>query len=64
VSGDDLVAAGLAGPVVGRALERIRIAWLDGAISTPEEAITFAKEVARRSRRASRPARAGKRPQK
>jgi hypothetical protein len=61
VSGDDLVAAGLAGPVVGRALERIRIAWLDGAISTPEEAITFAKEVARRSRRGARAAPPGKR---
>ena len=55
VSGDDLVAAGLAGPAVGRALERVRIAWLDGALSTREEAITFAKEVARRSRRATRP---------
>ena len=54
VNGDDLVAAGLAGPVVGRALERIRIAWLDGAVKTPEEALALAHEVARRKRRAKR----------
>ena len=54
VTGDDLVAGGLAGPVVGRALERIRIAWLDGAVKNREEALTLAHEVARRSRRAKR----------
>jgi tRNA nucleotidyltransferase/poly(A) polymerase len=54
VTGDDLVAGGLAGPVVGRALERIRIAWLDGAVKSREEALTLAHEVARRSRRATR----------
>ena len=32
ISGDDLVAAGLAGPSVGRALARIRAAFLDGAL--------------------------------
>jgi tRNA nucleotidyltransferase (CCA-adding enzyme) len=54
VTGDDLVAGGLAGPVVGRALERIRIAWLDGAVNSREEALTLAHEMARRSRRAKR----------
>ncbi len=54
VNGDDLVAGGLAGPVVGRALARIRIAWLDGAVKSREEALTLAHEVARRSRRAKR----------
>ena len=54
VSGDDLVAAGLAGPSVGRALERIRAAYLDGALSTREEALALAHEVARRSRRPKR----------
>jgi tRNA nucleotidyltransferase (CCA-adding enzyme) len=54
LSGDDLVAAGLAGPSVGRALERIRAAYLDGAVTTREEALALAQEVARRSRRPKR----------
>ncbi|HKA14309.1 MAG TPA: hypothetical protein VKH41_04770 [Myxococcota bacterium] len=54
VSGDDLVAAGLAGPSIGRALERIRAAYLDGALSSREEALALAQEVARRSRRPKR----------
>ena len=54
ISGDDLVAAGLSGPSVGRALERIRAAYLDGALSSREEALALAHEVARRSRRPKR----------
>jgi tRNA nucleotidyltransferase (CCA-adding enzyme) len=54
ITGDDLVAAGLAGPSVGRALERIRGAYLDGALRTREEALALAHEVARRSRRPKR----------
>src|SRR6185436_19243129 len=54
ITGDDLVAAGLAGPSVGRALERIRAAYLDGALSTRDEALALAQEVARRSRRPKR----------
>ncbi len=54
VTGDDLVAAGLAGPSVGRALERIRSAYLDGALHSREEALALAQEVARRRRRPKR----------
>lgn len=48
ISGADLVAAGLAGPSVGAALARIRIAWLDGAVRTREEALALAREVGAR----------------
>ncbi len=48
VGGDDLVASGLSGPVVGRALARIRAAYLDGRVRTRAEALTLAAEVARR----------------
>lgn len=51
VSGADLVAEGLRGPSVGRALERIRIAWLDGAVRGREDALALAREVARRKPR-------------
>jgi tRNA nucleotidyltransferase (CCA-adding enzyme) len=59
VDGDDLVALGLRGPQVGRALERIRVAVLDRAVRTREEALALAAEMAgldraprrRRSRR-------------
>jgi hypothetical protein len=57
VTGDDLVAAGLAGPAVGAALARIRAAWLDHAIATREEALLLARELAAEARRsAARPA--------
>jgi tRNA nucleotidyltransferase (CCA-adding enzyme) len=57
VTGDDLVAAGLAGPAVGAALARIRAAWLDRAIATREEALLLARELAAEARRsAARPA--------
>ena len=50
VTGDDLVAAGLKGPALGRALERLRAAWLDGAVRTRDEALVLANELSRRSR--------------
>jgi tRNA nucleotidyltransferase (CCA-adding enzyme) len=55
VSGGDLVPLGLAGPDLGRALARIRAAFLDGDVRTREEAIALARELgARRRGRAGR----------
>jgi tRNA nucleotidyltransferase (CCA-adding enzyme) len=54
VRGDDLLAAGLSGPIVGRALARIRIEYLDGRVKTREEALALARELERRAAR-SRP---------
>lgn len=51
ISGDDLVAMGLSGPALGRVLSRVRIAFLDGAVTTHEEALALAGEIARRSGR-------------
>lgn len=51
VTGDDLLAIGLAGPAIGRALARIRIALLDRGISTREEALGLARELAGSARR-------------
>jgi tRNA nucleotidyltransferase (CCA-adding enzyme) len=49
VNGDDLTRVGLTGPAVGGALLRIRVAYLDGAVKTREEALALARElVARR----------------
>jgi tRNA nucleotidyltransferase/poly(A) polymerase len=48
VSGDDLVAVGLEGPAVGRALARIRMAYLDGGVRDRSEALALADELARR----------------
>lgn len=56
VTGSDLVEIGLAGPAVGRALRRIRIAYLDGALRTREEALALALELLR-GRGARRPRR-------
>jgi tRNA nucleotidyltransferase (CCA-adding enzyme) len=53
VTGSDLVALGLAGPAVGRALRRIRTAYLDGALRSREEALALARELSR-GRRARR----------
>ena len=47
LSGADLVAAGLSGPAVGRALERVRVAWLDGRVGNRDEALALAREVGR-----------------
>jgi hypothetical protein len=55
VSGGDLLAEGLSGPAVGAGLARIRVAWLDGAVRSREEALALARElVGRERRRASR----------
>jgi tRNA nucleotidyltransferase (CCA-adding enzyme) len=57
LGGDDLLGLGLAGPAVGRALSRIRSAWLDGEVANREEAIALAQELARNpSSRRRRPA--------
>jgi tRNA nucleotidyltransferase (CCA-adding enzyme) len=47
VDGTDLVALGLEGPAVGRALARIRAAVLDRAVRSRDEALALAAEVAR-----------------
>jgi len=51
ISGDDLLALGIRGPAVGRALARIRIAFLDRAVRNREEALALAAEIARRGGR-------------
>ena len=51
IRGDDLVAIGLRGPAVGRALARIRVAFLDRAVRNREEALALAREIARRGGR-------------
>jgi tRNA nucleotidyltransferase (CCA-adding enzyme) len=48
ISGEDLLEIGLAGPALGRVLNRIRIAYLDGALKNRDEAIALAREIARR----------------
>ena len=55
VSGNDLVAIGLTGPDTGRALARIRMAYLNGDVANREEGIALARELGRR--RSPRPAR-------
>lgn len=55
VTGDDLLALGLTGPAVGRALARLRIAFLDGVVKDREDALALARELASR-RRAARTA--------
>jgi hypothetical protein len=49
VNGDDLIAIGIRGPAVGRALARIRIAYLDRAVRDRDEAMALAHEIARRA---------------
>jgi tRNA nucleotidyltransferase (CCA-adding enzyme) len=65
VSGSDLTAIGLSGPAVGRALARVRSAFLDGVVRNREEALALAREVGRhkgaRGGAGKRPARAGDR---
>lgn len=57
VTGDDLVAIGLAGPDVGRALARIRAALLDREVATRDDALALARELAERTRRSTSAAR-------
>jgi tRNA nucleotidyltransferase (CCA-adding enzyme) len=47
LGGDDLRAIGFSGPAIGRALAHIRIAYLDGAVKTRDEAIALAGELVR-----------------
>ncbi|HEY5658881.1 MAG TPA: hypothetical protein VIY27_13915, partial [Myxococcota bacterium] len=47
VGGSDLTALGLSGPAVGRALARVRSAFLDGTVRSREEALALAREVGR-----------------
>ena len=59
LTGDDLVALGLSGPLVGKALARIRAAFLDGAVRSREDAVALARELGRQRatpRRAAPPA--------
>lgn len=60
VSGNDLVELGLEGPAIGRVLSRVRAAYLDGSVANREEALALARELARRSKAASKPKRAKK----
>jgi tRNA nucleotidyltransferase (CCA-adding enzyme) len=48
INGSDLAALGLSGPALGRGLERVRVAFLDGAVHTRDEALALAAEIARR----------------
>jgi hypothetical protein len=48
VGGADLVALGFSGPAVGRALARIRTAFLDRRVAGREEALALARELLRR----------------
>jgi len=48
INGDDLMAAGLEGPAIGRALARIRIAFLDGRVKDRSESLALAREFYRR----------------
>ena len=57
VSGRDLLAAELEGPVIGVALSRIRAAYLDGEVANREEALALAREIQRRSSAPRRPRR-------
>ncbi len=62
LSGGELTELGLQGPAVGRALARIRAAYLDGALANREEALALARELAaRRSRRSGTGGRRGDR---
>ena len=54
VTGRDLTNAGISGPAVGRALARIRSAYLDGAVANREEGLALARELQQRSNRASK----------
>jgi len=61
ISGSDLVEVGLDGPALGRALIRIRTAYLDGVLKNREEAIALAREIARHRSPAKRKAKGRRR---
>lgn len=48
INGVDLAERGLSGPEIGRALERVRVALLDGAVRSRDDALVLAAEVGRR----------------
>jgi hypothetical protein len=48
IAGADLLALGFSGPSVGRALARIRAAFLDRRVAGRDEALALARELARR----------------
>ena len=51
LSGNDLIALGVQqGPAVGRILERLRNAWLDGAVSSADGELELAKKLTNRLR--------------
>jgi len=54
LSGSDLLELGFAGPAVGRALARIRAAFLDRRVSGRDEALALARELLRRRSSATR----------
>jgi tRNA nucleotidyltransferase/poly(A) polymerase len=54
VTGQDLIGLGLKGPVVGRALKRVRAAFLDGEVTDRDGALVLAGEVGRRRPRPSK----------
>jgi tRNA nucleotidyltransferase (CCA-adding enzyme) len=62
IGGADLVALGLSGPAVGRALERIRAAHLDGVVKTREDALALARELSQR--RGGSPTRRKRKPER
>ena len=45
VTGNDLTGIGISGPAVGRALARIRVGFLDGAVANREEGLALAREI-------------------
>jgi len=62
LTGDDLVALGLSGPLVGKALARIRSAFLDGAVRSRDDAVALARELGRRRPAPRRPTPAPREP--
>ena len=52
VGGSDLISLGLSGPAVGRALQRLRKAWLDREVTSRAELLALAAELAARTKRA------------
>jgi len=61
VNGDDLVELGLSGPALGRALVRLRVAYLDGAATRREDLLALARELAGAARARSPRRGAGRR---
>jgi len=59
VSGDDLMDAGLAGPEIGKALARIRAAYLDGVVKDRAGALALARELSQRRSATRRPRKRG-----